>query len=264
MDFDNPLEIVNNLIQKISIATKDSRSIFFLDEVVGKNQIGENNVKCDWSNLRFPKNVDVLVAVNPQGIAFKQRFDVIIPTNENTFTRRLVGKHRNCPSISVLLDHYKALFEKNSYLESSTDMELEMPSGDLPVWIQKEKTVRHQTVLEFIKNNFTSNHSTTLLYHHSSFPLSDFDHITQLCKDYQWRCLEAGKAVGSEDQYIITYNFAPGPEHISRARNGLVMVTTKGYACIINITKYTNFGFKEYLHLKNDYFCILQAKLQGI
>ena len=89
----------------------------------------------------------------------------------------------------------------------------------------------------FIKNNFTSNHSTTLLYHHSSFPLSDFDHITQLCKDYQWRCLEAGKAVGSEDQYIITYNFAPGPEHISRARNGLVMVTTKGYVCMVNITK---------------------------
>ena len=157
MDFDNPLEIVNNLIQKISIATKDSRSIFFLDEVVGKNQIGENNVKCDWSNLRFPKNVDVLVAVNPQGIAFKQRFDVIIPTNENTFTRRLVGKHRNCPSISVLLDHYKALFEENSYLESSLDMESEMPpSGDLPIWIQKEKNESDYNVLQFIKDNFTS------------------------------------------------------------------------------------------------------------
>ena len=237
MDIDHPLELINNLIQKISIETKDSRSIFFLDEVFGKNQLGESNVYCDWSNLRFPKNVDVLMAVNPQGISFKQRFEVFVPANENTLARRLVGKHRNCPSISSLLDHYKALFEHSSYLESSLDIELEMPSGTLPVWIQKEKTVRHQTVLEFIKNNFTSNHSTTLLYHHSSFPLSDFDHITQLCKDYQWRCLEAGKAVGSEDQCIITYNFAPGPEHISRARNGLVMVTTKGYYAVLIIIK---------------------------
>ena len=229
MDIDNPLEIINNLIQKISIATKDSRSIFFLDEVFGKNHQGRINVTCDWSNLRLPKNVDVLMAVNPQGIGFKQRFEIIAPFNENTLARRLLGKHRNCPSISALLDHYKVLFEHNSYLESSLDMELEMPPGDLPVWIQKNKTESHYDVLEFIKDNFTSSYSVTLLYHDSSFPISDIDHISQWCMDHRWRCIEAGKVVGSEDQFIITYNFAPGPEHISRAKNGLVMVTTKGY-----------------------------------
>ena len=229
MDIDHPLEIINNLIQKISIATKNCRSVFFLDEVLGKNLVGETNFKCDWSNLIFPKNVDVLMAVNPQGIAFKHRFEVIVPTNENTFSRRLIGKHRNCPSISALLDHYKALFEHNSYLESSIDMELEMPPGNLPVWIQKEKTESHCNILEFIKNNFTSFYSVTLLYRNSSFLISDIDHMSQWCKDNGWRCIEAGKVVGSEDQFIITYNFAPGPEHISRARNGLVMVTTKGY-----------------------------------
>merc|ERR1712020_500860 len=143
MDIDSPLNIVNNLIEKISQITKDSQSIFFLDEVFGKNQLGETNVKCDWCYLTFPKNVEVLMAVNPQGIAFDQRFEVIVPTNENTFARRLVGKHRNCPSISALLDHYKALFEYNSYLESSSDMELEMPPDNTPVWIQKEKTQSH-------------------------------------------------------------------------------------------------------------------------
>ena len=232
MDIDNPLEIINNLIHNISMATKNSRSILFLDEVFGKNQLGETNIKCDWSHLRFPKNVDVLMAVNPQGIAFKQRFELIVPTIENTFARRLVGKHRNCPSISALLDHYKALFEHNSYLESSPDMELEMPHGSLPVWIQREKTESHYNVLEFIKDNFASSYSVTLLYHDSSFQLADFHHISQWCKDHRWRCIEAGKVVGSEDQFIVTYNFAPGPEHISRARNGLVMVTTKGYISI--------------------------------
>ena len=166
MDIDHPLELINNLIQKISIETKDSRSIFFLDEVFGKNHFGndqgETNVKCDWSYLRFPKNVDVLMAVNPQGIAFNQRFQVIVPTNENTLARRLVGKHRNCASISALLDHYKALFEHSSYLESSLDMELEMPPGDLPLWIQKEKTESHVNVLEYIRDNFTSSYSVTL------------------------------------------------------------------------------------------------------
>jgi len=77
------------------------------------------------------------MAVNPQGIEFNQRFDVIVPTNEDTFARRLVGKHRNCPGISALLDHYKALFQHNSYLDSSLDMELEMPPGRLPNLFKK-------------------------------------------------------------------------------------------------------------------------------
>ena len=237
LDIDNPLEIVNSLVQKISIETKDSRSILMLDEVVGKNQLRETNVKCDWSNLKFAENVDVLMAVNPQGIGFNERFEVIMPTNENTFAKRLVGKHRNSPSISALLDHYKALFEYNSYLESSSDLELEMPSDNTPVWIQKEKTQSHYNVLEFIKDTFAASYSVTLLYHDSSFQLTDFHQISKWCKDHRWRFIEAKKAVGSEDQFVITYNFAPGPEHISRARNGLVMVTTKGYVYIIKITK---------------------------
>ena len=231
MDIESPLEIINDLIQKISIVTKDSRSIFFLDEVFGKNELGELNVKCDWSHLKIPSNVDVLMAVNPQGIAFKQRFQVIMPTNENTLARRLVEKHRNCQSISTLLDHYKALFEYNSYLDSTLDIELEMPSGDLPVWIQKEKMESHYKILEFIKHKFTSSYSVTLLYQDSISDIDDILCISQWCQDHKWRCIEAGKIVGSEDQYIITYNFAPGPEHISRARNGLIMVTTKGYVC---------------------------------
>ena len=230
---DSPITIVNNLIQKISQATKDSRSILFLDEVFGMNQLGETNVKCDWRTLNFPNNVDVLMAVNPQGIAFKQRFDVIMPTNENTLARRLVGKHRNCQSISVLLDHYKAIYEQNAYLESFPDLELEMPPGDLPIWIQKEKTDSHYDVLEFIKNNFASSYSVTLLYHdllkeNDDSSLSENDYIYQWCINNNWNCIEAGKVVGSEDQFIVTYNFPPGPEHISRAKHGLVMVTTKG------------------------------------
>ena len=229
LEIDSPLKTINNLIQKISLATKNSRSIFFLDEVFGKNHLGETNIKCDWTGLKFSKNVDVLMAVNPQGIEFNQRFDVIVPTNEDTFARRLVGKHRNCSGISALLDHYKALFQHNSYLDSSLDTELEMPPGGLPIWIQKEEKESHFHVLQFIKDNYTSNFNTTLLYHDSSFHISEVDYISQWCKDHKWRFIEAGKVVGSEDQFVITYNFAPGPEHISRARNGLVMVTTKGY-----------------------------------
>ena len=112
-----------------------------------------------------------------------------------------------------------------------------MPSDNIPVWIQKEMTESHYNVLEFIKNTFAASYSVTLLYHDSSFPLTDFHRISEWCKEHRWRFIEAKKAVGSEDQFVITYNFAPGPEHISRARNGLVMVTTKGYVCMVNITK---------------------------
>ena len=235
MDIDSPVEIVNNLIQKISIATNDSRSIFFLDEVFGKNQLGKTNVKCDWSDLRFTENVDVLMAVNPQGIAFKQQFDVIMPSNENTLARRLVGKHRNCQSISALLDHYKAIYEENTYLESFHDLELEMPPGDLPIWIQKEKSESHYEVLTFIKDNFIASYNVTLLYHESSASLAGLEYISQWCREHKWKFIDADKVVGSEYQFIITYNFPPGPEHISRARNGLIMVTTKGYINFIII-----------------------------
>ena len=169
------------------------------------------------------------MAVNPQGIEFNKRFEMILPKNENTFSKRLVGKHRNCQSISELLEHYKALYKHNSYLDSSADMESDvLPPGNLPIWIQKKKTESHYNILEYIKDNFTSSYSVTLLYHMS---ISDIEHISisQWCKENNWRFIEAGKVVGSEDQFVITYNFAPGPEHISRARNGLVMVTTKGY-----------------------------------
>ena len=233
MDFDSPLNIVNNLIQRISIATKDSQSIIFLDEIFGKNLFGEANDTCDWSSLIFHNNLDVLMAVNPQGIAFKKRFEVIMPKTETIFARRLFGKHRNCKSISVLLDHYKAMFENNAYLESSLDLELEMPPGDLPIWIQKEKKESDYDVLQYINENFTSSYSVTLLYHDSlrekdDSSSSNFNYISQWCRDHKWKFIEADKVVGSEDQFIITYNFPPGPEHISRARNGLVMVTTKG------------------------------------
>ena len=231
LDIDHPIEIINSLIQKISKITKGSRSIFFLDEVVGKNQVKDTNVKCDWSNLIFAKNVDVFMAVNPQGIAFKQRFEVMVPTNENTLARRLTSKHRNCQSISFLLDHYKTLFEHNSYLESSIDLESEMPPpGNLPVWIQKEKNESDYNVLRFIKETFTFSYRVTLLYHDSHFLAKDTHNIFQWCRDHKWKCIDAEKVIGSEDQFIITYNFPPGPEHISRARNGLVMVTTKGYS----------------------------------
>ena len=230
MDIDQPLEIINNLLQKISIATKDSQSIIFLDEVFGKNQLDETNFKCDWSKLRLQKNVDVLMAVNPQGIAFNQRFEILVPTNDNILARRLVGKHRNCLSISLLLEHYKALFKENSYLESSLDIESEMPPpGDFPVWIQKDKNDSDYYVLQFIRDNFTFSYSVTLLYHESSFQITEIDDISKWCMDHNWKFIKAKKVVGSEDQLIITYNFPPGPEHISRARHGLAMVTTKGY-----------------------------------
>merc|ERR1712141_774101 len=81
---------------------------------------------------------------------------------------------------------------------------------------------------QFIKDNFSSSYSVTLLYHDSRSLITDIDYISQWCRDQKWKCIDAEKVIGSEDQFIITYNFPPGPEHISRARNGLVMVTTKG------------------------------------
>ena len=81
LDWLHPLDIINSLIGKLSEETKESRSILFLDEVLVRNV----HTKSDLSQIDYRDNVDVLIAVNPQGVDFKQRFMIIPPKNKHTY-----------------------------------------------------------------------------------------------------------------------------------------------------------------------------------
>ena len=73
-DTDIPLETINCLIERISNASNESKSILFLDEIFVKNDDGELSSAYDWSGLELEPNVDILLAANPQGRNFKQNF----------------------------------------------------------------------------------------------------------------------------------------------------------------------------------------------
>ena len=231
-NWDCPLQTINSLIERISNETKASKSILFLDEIFVKNDEGESYSGYDWSELNLRPNVDVFLAANPQGRNFKQKFKMVVPKKTDLTSWQLNGKHRNSFNISILLDHYKYHYETfNAYLDGSNDItdKSDLPPGRIPVWIQKGKSNTHHNILHFIKENYKLESGVTLLYHDEckQFP-EQFDFIAGWCKDNNWKCLEAKSIAGSEAEFIVTYDFPPGPEHISRARNGLIMVTTLG------------------------------------
>ena len=229
---DIPLQAINRLIEKISSISDKSKSILFLDEIFVKNDEGELNSVYDWSDLNLRPNVDIFLAANPQGRNFKQKFEMSVGNITNLHHWKLFGRHRNSLSISTLLDHYKSLYENiNAYIDESNDIlnESELPSGNKPVWIQKGKETSDYHVLQDIKENYTSGFGVTLLYHDDCIKSTEqLEFIFGWCQDNNWKLIEAKTAAGCEDEFVITYDFPPGPEHISRARNGLIMVTTVG------------------------------------
>ena len=229
---DIPLETINCLIEKISNANKESKSILFLDEIFVKNDDGESSSTYDWSGLELKSNVDILLAANPQGRNFKQNFEMSACNVNHLHHWKLLGRHRNSLPISNLLDHYKSQYENiNAYIDGSNDIinESELPPGNIPIWIQKGSGINDEEVLKDIKRSYTHSSGVTLLYHDDCIqPTERMEFISGWCQDKNWKFVDAKTAAGCEDQFVITYDFPPGPEHISRARNGLIMVTTLG------------------------------------
>ena len=231
-DTDIPLQTINNLIEKISTTSIKSKSILFLDEIFVKNDDGELSYIYDWSGLDLRPNVDIFLAANPQGRNFKQKFEMSVSNITHLLHWKLLGRHRNSLSISTLLDHYKCLYENiNAYIDGSNDVinVSELPPGNKPIWIQKGREITDHHVLQDIKENYTLNSSVTLLYHDVCIQsIERLEFISGWCQDNNWKFIEAKTIAGCEDEFVITYDFPPGPEHISRARNGLIMVTTLG------------------------------------
>ena len=231
-DTDIPLQTINNLIEKISTTSIKSKSILFLDEIFVKNDDGELSYIYDWSGLDLRPNVDIFLAANPQGRNFKQKFEMSVGNINHLCHWKLFGRHRNSLSISILLDHYKCLYENiNAYIDGSNDVinESELPPGNNPVWIQKGSEITDHHVLQDVKGYCTLSSGVTLFYHDDCIESAErLEFISGWCQENNWKFVDAKTAAGCEDEFVITYDFPPGPEHISRARNGLIMVTTLG------------------------------------
>ena len=252
----NPVRTINLIINKLS-HKKGVQSILLLDEFLPHSMSkGSTKEQFSLGELDLSKsNVNILLAVNPgtSKSGFNRKFKILPPKNKNSLVYQLCMKHRNGYLIAIFLEHYK-LFYQYGCLDSSQDIPLKednLPSGRSPVWIQREKSVTDESVLEQIKRDHVLEHeSVTLLYNDYSIK----ENISQWCYQNNWKYIEKYEFYGCEDQVIVTFDLNYlYPEQVSRAKNGLIILTTKGY--VLKVILYTSLNvvwelsksFTEYL-----------------
>ena len=115
------------------------------------------------------------------------------------------------------------------YLNSPNETPLDpenLPEGKCPIWIQKGKNANIKDVLQKVQeDHITKDYdgkSVTVIYKEESQDVKDF------CWSYNWKYVHRDSIYGSEDDVVIVMVDNPGPEYISRARNGLIIITNHG------------------------------------
>ena len=115
------------------------------------------------------------------------------------------------------------------YLNSPDETPLDpenLPEGKCPIWIQKGKNTDIKEVLQKVQeDHITKDYngkSVTLIYDKESQNVKDF------CFNNNWNYVYGDSIYGSEDDVVIVMVDNPGPEYISRARNGLIIITNHG------------------------------------
>ena len=124
---------------------------------------------------------------------------------------------------------FYCLFSEGGYVHSPNEAPLDpeyLPKGKCPLWIRKEKNVEIKEVLQKIQeliNIDFSGMSVTLLYK------DECQEIHKLCDDYGWKYVHVNSICGSEDEVVVVFDDNKlAPESMSRARNGLYIITTHG------------------------------------
>ena len=183
-----------------------------------------NACKADWSFLKSRENVDFIVTLSTFAAA-KALVEVVHPSDSNVVSQRLTTPHRNCAEIAALLKFYVHHLGR-AYL-SGTDKEKQaehLPPGRLPVWVERSREVTDEQVLKFVSQTFVAECelSTTVVDDDPSMRSHKW------CHKHGWRYLGTSEVHGREDQCMVLMDTRLIPELISRGRNLLVIVTTRG------------------------------------
>ena len=229
---DFPLATIKSVLKSISIQHKDAQNIILIDEILSVNERSANNSLCNWSNLNISlTNVDFLIAINPQGVKFKNKFKVVPPKSPNTLSKQLIGKHRNSFECDLFVEHFKSI-PKTSYLDTCNDLSLErknLPPGRVPVWIDELEEQTVESILALIEKDHVLNHETvTLIYNKYELSTERRERVDKFCLENDWKFFHQSHYFGCEDMVIILFECDLLFELISRGRNQVVLVTTTG------------------------------------
>ena len=198
------------------------------------------NLAC-WAPLNTTcKNVDILIAINPQAIVKDKMFKIRPPAGPHMLSQQLLVRHRNSYEISMFLDFLKHSPFSQSYLDNTLDKELDaptLPRGRLPVWIVRGPKVSDIRMLERIKQDHILGQESVTLIHKNEDPAGNPElspisaEVKSWCDDNGWRRVSVVEAIGGEDECVVVFDVEDLGlllECCSRGRNGLIIMTTQG------------------------------------
>ena len=233
-DASHPQLLINYLMYKLSIENQNKHTLLVMDEVISsssKNEI-QGNDDSNWSMLSTTTlNLDFLLALNPQGLE-GGHYEIQPPQSVTTISRQLVQKHRNCFEIGRFITYInyhtgKTVLSPKSDMLYQQPMPEELPTGQVPIWIEKSEEVNDINVLDMIKQrHIDPTRKVTLLYDFDRVP--GVDELKTWCENNTWRCMADTMFTGCEDSIIVLLDASIRNENISRGRNCLIVITTRG------------------------------------
>ena len=181
----------------------------------------------DWAGFEPCDNVDFFIALAPwgRGSGGEPVYQVTPPADQQlVLSRRLLTPHRNCHQIRQLNLCLQYHFGGN-YLSMAEDVAAPLlPPGRLPLWVQRTEEESEVSVLEMVKEEYSNSLSVTV----TDGLVESSEEVRVWCQGQGWRY--GSNMTGSEDQCVVLLDdiYSDYLESISRGRNLLVMVTTRG------------------------------------
>ena len=230
-DTAHPQQYIETILNSLSAQNSSNpcHTLLLVDEVnpMSKDEKANELCKADWSNLTTKDQVDCLISLQTYTDS-KTLYHVVPPCNNFIVSQQTLTPHRNCAGIATFLK-YSIAHIGVTYLSTEGDQQAEhLPPGSRPFWIRRSRRVTDEEILEFVKRNLLPEDrrdTGTVLYQQGN-PRAAAERWC--ASNNGWRYIEAHKMVGSEDRCVVLMDVGVPPEFISRGRNLLVIVTTRG------------------------------------
>ena len=223
-DYRTPQATLNRVIPALSAQHDDAQVLLLTDEV----WCCTSEAEPDWRNIETPNNVHWFIALNPstnQHKPYLKTVNMVIPTNENVLCFQLQQKHRNSLPIKRLYEYW-VKHETTGYISLDKDLEVApalLPDGHLPLWVECLRNTSEVAALEFVATLPQLQQYTSVTVIQDSYTDTA---VRVWCRNSGWRCYDQEKIYGTEDQVCVLLDCSLRPEHLSRAVNLLIIVTT--------------------------------------
>ena len=228
----HPRATLENILASLSDHhdTDPNHTILVVDEVIPQSDEEEQSGGiADWSYFSSSQDgVDIILALGTF-TASRTLHKVKPPSDLQFVCQRLTKPHRNSKGIQRFMRFFLH-HSSCGYLSIEGDQNSShLPPGCLPIWIERSREVHDDQVLAFIASSYLEKtQKGTVLFKGLGMTSSPTSSAERWCMENGWRYEEEVLFFGCEDQFLVMIDVLLQPEYITRGRNLLVMVTTRG------------------------------------